>query len=141
MLTLDLYGIPIPWKRPRARGKIFFDAQAKEKEHIKWQIRSQFRNNPLLLPIKMDMTFFMPIPKYTSGIRKKEMIAGNLHHIKRPDIDNLQKFFLDCMNGLVFQDDSQVVEIHAKKVYADNPGTLIRLYPITHHREKENEDS
>ncbi len=34
---------------------------------------------------------------------------------RRRDLDGHLKLLLDCMNGLIFKDDSQVVEIHAIK--------------------------
>lgn len=138
MIILNLHGTPIPQKRPRFRRTETYvhtyDAQTSEKETYKWQIHSQFRNSPLTQPLQIEIIFFMSIPKGTSFIRKKEMIANHLHHMKRPDIDNMAKFVLDCMNGLIFQDDSQIWDLHCKKVYAENPGTLIKITPSTHEK-------
>lgn len=140
MITLDLFGEPQALQRPRfSRGKVF-DPQSRVKEGFKWQIKSQYRNLPLASPVSLDITFFMPIPKATSGIKKKQMLNGVCFHMKRPDIDNLQKFILDCLNNLVIQDDAQVVEIRTRKIYSDKPGTLIRIFPKSLHQEIENED-
>lgn len=38
-----------------------------------------------------------------------------------PDIDNCLKFYMDCMNGLYYHDDRQVVAVHVYKVYDDFP--------------------
>lgn len=40
----------------------------------------------------------------------------------RTDVDNLAKFVLDSLNGLLYADDRQVASIHATKIY-DNEGT------------------
>lgn len=139
MLTLEIHGIPIPQNRPRFNplGKrvTVFDSQKKEKEQYQWQLRSQFRNEPFLMPISLSIVYFMPIPKNTSGIRKKEMIANIIRHIKKPDIDNLAKFTLDCMNGIVFKDDSQIYDLSVEKMYAEKPGTLIILHPYVYQKE------
>lgn len=37
----------------------------------------------------------------------------------RPDVDNIAKLFIDCMNGLYFQDDAQIVELRLIKTYAE----------------------
>ena len=116
------------------------DPLSKIKEGFKWQIRSQYRNQPLETPVVLDITFFMPIPKSTSGIKKRQMLNGICYHMKRPDLDNLQKLALDCLNNLVIKDDSQVVDIRTRKIYAEKPGTLIRIYPKEQQQEKPHED-
>ena len=53
------------------------------------------------------------------------------HYCKtRPDIDNYIKFVMDCLNGLVYKDDSQVVDIYSNKLYATNPQTIIIIKEI-----------
>lgn len=134
MISLELAGTPIAQKRPRisSNGKSSwcYDSQKQLKEGCQWQLSSQFRESPLTIPVSIDLIFFMPIPKSASAIKKRQMQNGIVAHIKKPDIDNLQKFILDCMNGVVFKDDSQVCEIRAKKIYSSKPATLIRVIPL-----------
>ncbi len=135
MIKLDLYGDPVAWQRPqfcRRGAKMHsYDGQEKLKLGCKWQLKSQFRDAILTAPVSIDLTFYMPIPKSTTGIRKKQMLHGKMYHMKRPDLDNLQKFVLDCLNQIILTDDAQVVEIRARKIYSDKPGTLIRILPLT----------
>ena len=53
-------------------------------------------------------------------------------HTSTPDVDNLAKFVLDAMNGHFFVDDSQIVELHCQKVYADGHAgsTAIRICSV-----------
>ena len=37
------------------------------------------------------------------------------------DLDNLIKFVLDALNGVLYDDDSRIVGINAYKVWADDP--------------------
>jgi len=138
MITLEIVGKPIPQKRPRfARKGNFvscYDDQIVDKKRCQWQILSQFKEEIWEMPLSLDLIFFMPIPKSTSGVKKKQMANGVIGHIKKPDLDNLQKFVLDCLTGLVFKDDSQVCEIRAKKIYSSNPGTTIRLIPLANSK-------
>ena len=55
---------------------------------------------------------------------------------KRPDIDNLVKFVLDSLNGTLYHDDSQVVDISASKAYESlqgttKEGTYISIRPVS----------
>lgn len=68
----------------------------------------------------------MPIPKSLSK-KKKEELMGKPHCVKG-DIDNLLKKSFDAMNKLVFDDDAQIYEITAKKVYSDQPRSEINIY-------------
>ena len=43
------------------------------------------------------------------------------------DVDNLAKFVLDAMNGVFFDDDSQIVELTVRKCYADEHEISIML--------------
>ena len=146
MISIDLYGEPTPMNRPRfARTKksfVCYDNQSKIKEGFKWQIKSQYRESPLICPVVIDVSFYMPIPKSTPKRILNHMQLGQYHHIKKPDIDNLQKFLLDCLNGILFVDDSQVIEIRARKIYSSKVGTFIRVMPqqeiIAHERDHAN---
>lgn len=134
MISLELFGDPVPQKRPRfARTQNHvkvYDEQKRIKEGYRWQLKSQLPSEPIKTALSVDIIFFMPVPKSTSGIKKRQMINGVIGHTKKPDIDNLMKFVLDCLNELAFGDDSQICEIRAKKIYAEKPRTLIRLIPL-----------
>jgi Holliday junction resolvase len=43
-------------------------------------------------------------------------LASHLE-VTRPDVDNLAKFVLDSLNGVLYNDDRQVVSLHVMKVY------------------------
>lgn len=134
MISLDLFGDPIPKKRARTfnnHGKIVtWDSQDKLKEGYKWQIRSQYREEPIGGPVALDVVFHMPIPKSTSKVRQRAMLNGTYRHCVRPDLDNCEKFLYDVLNGIVIKDDSQIVEVHARKVYSSKPGTYVRIIPL-----------
>lgn len=133
MINIDLYGDPVAMTRPRfaRRGNFVhtYDPQANLKETFKWQIKSQYRDEPIKAPVSLDITFYMPIPKSTSKRKKRQMLNGVCFHMVKPDIDNLSKFLLDCLNKIVLEDDAQVIELRTKKIYSENPGTLVRIFP------------
>lgn len=134
MIIIEVLGTPISLNRPRAckRGEFIamYDSQVKEKQQVRWQISGQYKEKPLTVPLAVDILFCMPIPKQTSKVRTKEMLAGKLVPMKKPDIDNLIKFCFDCLNEILFNDDSQIVEVSARKIYSESPRTVIRAINI-----------
>ena len=67
---------------------------------------------------------------------------GRAFPIVPPDIDKLCRGLLDGLNqgvetgkvgdGLIYGDDSQVIELIARKYYADNraPGAVIKIHSL-----------
>jgi Holliday junction resolvase RusA-like endonuclease len=139
MIDIEIDGPPIAWQRPghkmlrngEKNVSIIYDKQKKQKEGVKWQMMAQFREEKLTVPLLIDITFRMPIPKGASGALRTQMINGIFHHMKKPDVDNLTKFVLDCMNDLIFVDDSQICTLYCRKVFSSQPSTLIRIKPFT----------
>ena len=67
------------------------------------------------------MAKFLP-PKSTSKIKHAEMLCGSLKPLKKPDVDNIVKVVADALNGVAYHDDTQIVSVSAKKVYAASEG-------------------
>lgn len=70
-------------------------------------------------PVSVDLVFTLPRPK---SLPKKVT-----EHIKKPDIDNLCKAVLDAMNGIIYKDDSRVIELYAQKQYGEDVGVRIEI--------------
>lgn len=121
--TITIPGKPIPLKRPRLGYNRVYDAQVKLKEETALHILTQTDFPPLLEDIAIELRFFMKMPK---GIGKKKTanLEGRPHTI-RPDIDNLIKYYLDVCNGLLYNDDAQIYNIIATKIYCEEPRTEI----------------
>lgn len=79
---------------------------------------------PTPAPLALKMVFVMPIPE--SWSKKKRWDALNKAHMTKPDLDNLIKGCTDALNGVVWQDDKQIVSVEATKVYGFEP--RIELY-------------
>lgn len=80
------------------------------------------------MAIKID--FFYEVPK--SWTKKKKAEAK--WHKSKPDIDNLIKTVLDALNKIAFIDDGQVVQITARKQYANTTGTKIEIIDISNEK-------
>jgi Holliday junction resolvase RusA-like endonuclease len=135
MLAINLLGSPISWRRPCHKltgGRvIIFDSQKKEKDQIRWQIRGHLGIKDLLTcPVTMTMTFAFNPPIASSRVRRREYLSGMSNHMIKPDIDNLAKFYLDCLTGCVLKDDCQVFSLVLNKVYSEVEGTKITINPV-----------
>jgi len=116
---------PIAKKRHRAGRWGSYDPQHKEKINAKIECMEQCRSQGLLTPLKSPISVFMtahcPIPKSWSKKKKRDALQSHVHIPSRKDIDNVQKFYFDVMNEIVFHDDSQIVTVFAQKIYSDKP--------------------
>jgi len=71
-----------------------------------------------------------PIPKSTSKKIAEKMVKGFVRPTKKPDIDNIVKAIFDSCNGVVFLDDSQVVDVHVFKAYSETAKTFVSISEI-----------
>ena len=85
--------------------------------------------------VYLDMQYFMAMPKSTSNKKAAMMEMGMVKPDKTPDIDNLDKFILDALHEVVYDDDKRVVEIHCDKFYAMSPKTIVNAI-IEEHKEE-----
>lgn len=78
---------------------------------------------PVGVPIDVRVLALFPIPK--SWSKKKKAEAAKL--IPRIDVDNVLKAVLDALNGVVFEDDRQIVKAVAEKRYSNAPGVVVYI--------------
>jgi Holliday junction resolvase RusA-like endonuclease len=67
-------------------------------------------------------------PTSWSKKRRAAALAGLLHPATKPDIDNVEKCVFDGLNGVVWKDDVQVVEVRKRKRYAQTPGVDVSVF-------------
>lgn len=85
---------------------------------------------PVTGPIRCRVTATFPIP--VSWPRWKTNLAehGLISHTSKPDGDNVAKAAKDAMNGLVWLDDAQVIELVVAKRYGEIPAVTIEVEPL-----------
>lgn len=130
MLIFEINQPPRPQKQTQftfRKGKAgAFDPSKHERTLLQWQIRPYAPKQPFEGPIQLDLTFYLPIPK-SSGIKTKQMISGIILPVKRPDIDNLSYLVVNAMKGIIYEDDSQIVDLNLHKRYGENPKTVVKV--------------
>ncbi len=131
MIIYEVYGKPEPWAAPKKSGNRFYSTKTIFKEQVIWQLKPQKNHETFRGPLRVDINFFMPIPASTSGIRKKQMLAGLILPICKPDRSNMLKFVEDCLEGAgVISNDSIIVSGETTKMYGIEPKTIIRITAI-----------
>lgn len=83
--------------------------------------------SPLIGAVAAYLHIGIPIPPSYSKTRQIACINGDERPTKKPDIDNIVKAVLDGMNGIVYLDDKQVVDLHLTKVYSETEGIDILI--------------
>lgn len=105
---------PVAWSRPRfnSRSKAVFNSEALRKYEC--TLRSLFKKSlnlgltePLSGDLKVTLRFYLNPPK--RKVRERPSV--------KPDLDNLTKAVKDSGNGILWKDDSQIVQIEAEKLY------------------------
>jgi Holliday junction resolvase RusA-like endonuclease len=85
-------------------------------------IEAMGSSEPLETPVTLYLYIRAPIPKSLSKKRIEACLNGLEKPIKKPDASNVLKSVEDAMNGVVYKDDSQIVNIHVSKVYSSVSG-------------------
>ena len=115
MLTFTVPGRPVPWQRAgyNRKTRTFFPPPKTDayKQRVRWAAvmalhRAGHRRDawkPLETPVRITLEVFFP-------------------DRRRRDLDNVQKAIGDALQGVLFVDDSQVVEWRTRKsVDRENP--------------------
>jgi crossover junction endodeoxyribonuclease RusA len=137
LVIIDVYGQPAPQGSKSAfiRGGRAIVTEGGSKTgrsaHAAWRQAvataardwQQPRNRPLMdgaLSVRIDFRLTRP---------KSVTVKARPHPVTKPDLDKLERAVLDSLTGIIFGDDSQVVELHTSKRYADGcaPGCQIRI--------------
>jgi len=83
---------------------------------------------PLLTgPVNLQMRVDFAIPASWSMKKQRAAEAGLILPAVKPDADNVAKILCDAINGVVWKDDVQVVDLTLKKRYSMQPGVAVRI--------------
>ena len=125
-MRIVIPGNPIAKMRPRfarkGKSRMVYNAQETEEGRFLFEVQKQWGQQRIREgALKVICTFYMLRPKSHYGTGKN---SGKLKPSapeyplgKRNDIDNLLKFTLDCLNGVAWKDDCQIIILEAWKVY------------------------
>lgn len=131
-------GAPVPKGRARSRlvktrdGRQFVshytpDETTRYENLVRMCARDAMHDRyPLDGPIRLEVTVVIPIPASWSNRKQRDAAAGRVGATKKPDVDNFVKALADGCNAVAWVDDSQIVELVARKCYGDAPRIDVR---------------
>jgi Holliday junction resolvase RusA-like endonuclease len=128
LIELDVYGEPAPQGSKRVfRGRLVEaqgDRLKKWRKAIADACAAHQTENIILGPVRLEVDFYLTRPKSVSITKRPLPIVP-------PDCDKLVRAVGDGIgqSECIWGDDSQIVEIIARKFYADDrePGAVIKI--------------
>ena len=132
---------PKPQQRHRSNGRFQYDPSSSDKKDFILLAKEYAPPKPTSDIIELDITFCYERPKNHFRTKNKKKILKHdapFWKVGRPDIDNLAKFYLDCIqdkNCGFIKDDAQVVSLHARKVYGHENYIHIKIIPTKKYLE------
>jgi Holliday junction resolvase RusA-like endonuclease len=141
-VTIIIAGEPVALARPRFHnvktrsGREFVSTyqpahSRKYQTHVRMAAQQVMDGrDPLEGPLALVAIIAVPIPKSFSKRRHGQALVGGLRPTTRPDCSNLLKNAEDGMNGIVYHDDNQIVELHVTKLYSDKPQMKLMVTPL-----------
>jgi Holliday junction resolvase RusA-like endonuclease len=133
-VTIVIAGEPVAKARPRVtrRGTTYTPAHTRKYEaHARLAAQLAMGDRPPIeVPVRLELVVELPIPDSWSGRRRALAITGDLLPTSRPDVDNYIKAGLDSLTEIVVRDDSQVIEITARKRFSVAPKLVMTVFPL-----------
>jgi len=133
-ICFEVPGQPRGKGRPRfaRRGnfvKTYTDAAtASYEDQIRfYALQAMGSSEPLKTALEAFIYVRLPVPQSYSKKRTEACLSGLEWPSKKPDWDNVAKSICDGMESIIFVCDSQIVECHVRKVYAEIAGVDVLI--------------
>ena len=135
MISFTVPGQPVGKGRPKvaSRGGKFAQLYTPEKTAnyeglVALAGRTAMDGRDLIAgPVSVSLDIRLAIPASWSKKKQAAALTGLVAATKKPDTDNTVKAVFDGMNGVVWVDDVQAVELTARKRYAATPGVEVTV--------------
>lgn len=132
MITFRVYGIPQTkgstkaFMRQGMRYPVVTNDNVKNKSwaqavsSVAQMAKGQYiASTPLDGALSLRLHFYLPRPKSAP--------CRIIHPTTRPDLDKLVRSVKDALTGVLYRDDSQIVQLYASKDYDIHPGVAVAL--------------
>lgn len=83
---------------------------------------------PMLFgPLALSVDVVVKVPASWSKRKAADALGGQLRPTGKPDADNTLKLLSDALNGIVWKDDAQLVDVRLTKRYGAEPGAVLTV--------------
>lgn len=82
---------------------------------------------PVEFACQVQLSITVGVPASWSKKKQAAALAGQVLPTKKPDTDNVVKAVFDGMNGVVWRDDVQAVDLFVRKRYGVAPCVFVRV--------------
>ena len=82
---------------------------------------------PVEFACQVQLSITVGVPASWSKKKQAAALAGQVLPTKKPDTDNVVKAVFDGMNGVVWRDDVQAVDLFVRKRYGAAPCVFVRV--------------
>lgn len=127
-----ILGKPQGKQRPRhtKRGITYTPDVTRNYEKEVAMLYKQNKGELLEGHLKLVIEAYYPIPASAKKSDKVLMSNNIVRPTKKPDIDNVIKIIMDGLNGVAYNDDTQIVCVVANKYYSYEPRVEVSIYAI-----------
>ena len=135
MISFTIPGTPVPQGRPRFNSitkKTYYDDKTTAYRDLvkRCAIKAQNGRDSLTGALAMIVDCTFPVPVSWPKKRKEKALSGKWH-ILRPDASNILKGIEDSLNGIVYDDDSQIVVSMCFKKYGAEPEAKVTVFELS----------
>ena len=118
--------------RSTASGHHYTPAQTRNAEAFVKMLAAQEMKGaaPETGAIDLRIIITVDVPKSFNKAKKAAALLGLLRPTVKPDVDNAVKLIGDALNGVVYVDDKQIVELTVRKNYGPVAYTRVTVLSI-----------
>ena len=137
MIAFTIPGAPQGKGRPRigtvgGHGRMFTPAKTVAYEGLIAHAAQVAMAGAALLdgPAGCNVFIDAPVPASWSQRKQRQALAGEVLPTTKPDADNVVKAVFDGLNGVLWRDDVQVVDLRVRKRYAATPCVRVEVWSV-----------
>ncbi|API59540.1 hypothetical protein BSL82_09625 [Tardibacter chloracetimidivorans] len=123
-------GEPVAWARAGKNGKFSFTPPKQRNFGAMVKIlaaEAMDGREPYDGPVKLLVDVCLAIPASKPKKWQNDAALRLIRPVKKPDWDNAGKIISDALNGIVWNDDAQVIEATVRKFYDLTPRVQVMV--------------